>query len=499
MIEPLVRLIAVISSLNLAVWSGTSVPSARQDFASAAGRTTLQFARLLGHKSTQAAGIAVDDSGNIYLAVQQRRDKRTLMVPSFVEKLDPSGRKVLYRTEVPATLEGIAVDGKGNAYVAGIFGNSYPDVNFLTPGSFQPRPKGRLNAVIARLDPRGHVVYATALGGGMDDLARAIAVDRAGDVYVTGSARSPDFPLVTPIQPVTRCLSTDNDYGAPFVAELDPKGKHLIYSTIIGGCGWGGMGEGIALDGAGSAYIGGFTIDPGFPTTPGAVQSTEHTRNGSAFVAKIAPGGSRLIYSTYLGGSKSARSAVLGIAVGARGSAYVAGYAGPRDLPQAHVFERSLTGDPEVAFVARLDPAASHALFSDFLGGNGSVFGSDLGGLALDQHGDAYLVGATLDPHFPVHRAIQSRLGTGICPMYINDRQTRCAAMFISEVNPAGNALVFSTFLGGRTGGSAQSIAVKRGEIYVGGGAGGGFPGTPPRANPNLLQAVVAKIGVGGS
>ena len=145
-----------------------------------------------------------------------------------------------------------------------------------------------------RIDPVV-LVYSTYLGGSGQDLGNGIAVDGAGSAYVTGYTNSTNFPTQSPYQ------ATYQGYRDAFVTKLTPAGNALVYSTYLGGSG-ADAGSGIAVDGAGSAYVTGCTNSTNFPTQS-AYQATLPRRNRDAFVTKLAPAGNALVYSTYLGGS----------------------------------------------------------------------------------------------------------------------------------------------------------------------------------------------------
>jgi hypothetical protein len=181
---------------------------------------------------------------------------------AFVAKLSPSGSALVYSTYLGGNGNDesydIAVDGSGNAYVTGLTLSS----NFPTAGPLQPASGGGMgDAFVAKLNPSGSaLVYSTYVGGGGTDRGNAIAVDGLGNAYVTGSTGSSDFPTASPIQAVSG--GTQND---AFVAMLNVSGSALVYSTFLGGSA-NDLGSGIAVDGAGTAYVTGQTRASNFPT-----------------------------------------------------------------------------------------------------------------------------------------------------------------------------------------------------------------------------------------
>ncbi len=225
---------------------------------------------------------------------------------------------------------------------AGIFDVSMPfAARSATPGVYAHNPLPEAPA-----DNPADLLYSTLLGGGDWDHGSAIAVNGAGSAYVTGWAYSNDFPT-TPGAFDTSFNGGDNDV---FVVKLNPAGSGLAYATFLGGSGE-DIGIAIAVDGAGSAYVTSSTDSSNFPTTPGAFD-TSHHGEWDAFVAKLNPAGSGLVYATFLGGSRKDEG--YAIVVDGAGSAYVTGWTGSSDFPTTPgAFDRSHNGYDD-AFVAKL-------------------------------------------------------------------------------------------------------------------------------------------------
>ena len=232
------------------------------------------------------------------------------------------------------------------------------------------------------------LVYATYLGGSGVDYGRAVAVDAAGQAYVTGYTGSLDFPVAGhPVQAHPRGEDA-------FVAKLNAAGSTLVYATYLGGSG-GDSGEGLAVDTAGQAYVTGSTGSLDFPVAGHPVQA--HPRGEDAFVAKLNAAGSALVYATYLGGSGG--DSGYGLAVDAAGQAYVTGYTDSLDFPVAgHPVQAHPRGAGD-AFVAKLNADGSALVYATYLGGSGGDSG---GGLAVDAAGQAYVTGSTGSLDFPV-------------------------------------------------------------------------------------------------
>jgi hypothetical protein len=359
---------------------------------------------------------------------------------------------------------GIAVDSAGNAYVTGTTGSA----NFpTTPGAFQPTFNGVSDAFVTKLNPTGSgLVYSTYLGGNDMSDGLEIAVDAAGNAYVTGRTNAANFPT-TPgaFQP-----TIGGGFDA-FVTKLNPMGSALIYSTYLGG-GEHDKGSGIAVDTAGNAYVTGEatseTSSTNFPTTAGAFQTTGG--GFDAFVTKLNPTGSALIYSTFLGGNLgiNSRDVGYGIAVDSDGNAYVTGQTWSTDFPTtAGALQTSPGGgscsassyDPcPDAFVTKLNPTGSALVYSTYLGGSGDEYSG--GGIAVDANGNAYVTGETMSNDFPTTVGAFQPIFTG----GPHDDQGRPPGdVFVTKLNPAGTALVYSTYLGGSGADFGTALAVDAG------------------------------------
>jgi Beta-propeller repeat len=327
--------------------------------------SALVYSTYLGGSGGNEVGfhIALDQSGHVYVTGETNsHDFPTLNAfqpiyrgnsaggpgNAFVTSLDAAGQPV-YSTYLGGSHDeqgiGIAVDTAGNAYVSGT--TSSPD--FPTLNAFQPRLAGSTNAFVTSLDPTGQMRYSTYLGGSGSDAGYGIAVDPAGNIYVTGSTSSTDFPTVNPLQP-----ALGGPWGNAFVAELTADGSALVYSTYLGGTGkdtYGDYGYGIAVDQYGQIFVTGATASPNFPTL-NPIQPTLRALYQNVFVTSLSPGGG-LLYSTYLGGSFI--DLPNGIALDAAGSAYVTGWAWSADFPTANALQPVREGFSN-AFVAKISP-----------------------------------------------------------------------------------------------------------------------------------------------
>lgn len=335
----------------------------------------------------------------------------------------------------------IAVDSAGNAYVTGFTRST----DFPTANPLQAATGGDLDAFVTKLNPSGTaVVYSTYLGGSAADEGLSITIDSGGNAYVAGKTSSTNFPTANALQAVPGGAALDG-----FVTKLNSTGSALVYSTYLGGSD-DDVGNGIAVDSAGNAYVTGYTFSTNFPIA-NAIQATyggdvgkESFLFGDAFVTKINSAGSALVYSTYLGGSGS--DAGYGIAVDATGAAYVAGDTGSTNFPTLNPLQATSAGIVDV-FITKLNPAGSALVYSTYLGGAENDH-TTRNGIALDSAGSAHVVGVTDSVNFPLANAFQ-----GGVPGEDD--------AFVTKLNPAGSALVYSTFLGGFDGfDAATGIAV---------------------------------------
>ena len=239
-----------------------------------------------------------------------------------------------------------------------------------------------------------NLVYSTCLGGTSGDFSYGIAVDSAGQAYVTGQTSSTNFPTVNPLQG-----SLIGSLDA-FVAKLTADGSALAYSTYLGGTGTVESGERIAVDAVGQAYVIGVTNSTNFPTTINAFQRSYGGGSSDLFVTKLTTDGSALVYSTYLGGTGAEGANprnYFGIAADAAGSVYIAARTLSTDFPTANPLPFKGSGTDGV--VAKLNPAGTALVYSTYLSGNGTDYAQDI---AVDSAGHAYVTGYTQAANFPV-------------------------------------------------------------------------------------------------
>lgn len=397
------------------------------------GGNGLIYCTYLGGRSDDRAfGIAVDSSGDAYVTGWTGSGAFPVVSPlqstlaggkdAFVAKLNPAGNTLIYSTYLGGagndSGNGIAVDASGNAYVAGYTYSS----NFPTLSAYQISNNGTENAFVAKLSASGTLIYSTYLGGNGSDGAAAIAVDTAGDAYVTGGTTSTNFPTASPVQ------SASGGNQDAFITKLNATGNGLIYSTYLGGSGGaaGSMeaGTGIAVDATGAAYVTGVTNSANFPVTSGVLQPASTGGNGEAFVVKLTPAGTSLVYSTYLGGSSFDYAS--GIAVDSFGNAYIAGYTSSPDFWSLRALQPGNAGSYD-AFLTKLNATGTGILSSTYLGGSGS---DSANAVAIDVLGNVYLAGLTQSGDFPLSNPLQA---------VNSDSYTG----FISKISPGWMAGVF--------------------------------------------------------
>ena len=391
----------------------------------------------------------------------------------------------------------IAVDASGNTYLAGYTYSS--DFPVLNP---YDRSLGHSDedVFVAKLNPTGSaLVYCTYLGGAKGlDIATDIAVDAGGNAYVTGMTSGAYFPVTA------GAYQTGVAEGGAFVTKLNATGNSLVYSTYILGI----TRPRIASDDAGNVYLTG-SATPAFGTTAGAFQGESANPGGTnAFVAKLNATGTAMAYATFIGGSGTDTGK--GIAVGAQGNAYVAGSTTSDDFPTASPLQATRQGGHD-GFVAKINPSGTTLVYSTYLGG---PLDDSVNAIAVDAQGSAYLTGETYSNDFPIRNAFQSnKAGYRLV-------NATLGSAFVTKLTPTGDALAYSSFLGGEVctsycqtvfggsnypGDSAYDIAIDTaGHAYVTGLAKSyTFPLVnsllPGKQSDRDSAMFVTKIGVTGS
>jgi len=466
----------------------------------AEGIRSLVYSTFLGgNDSDVGLGIAVDASGAAYVT-GYTSSSNFPTTPGvfdttfnegydvFVVKLNSSGSSLVYATFLGGGREdagyAIAVDTSGAAYVTGATTSSdFPTASGAYDTTWNPGyylgicPNA--DAFVVKLNPSGNELeYATFLGGLGEDAGHAIAVDASGAAYVTGFTESSDFPTTPGAYDTTfKGYYSGVLYSDAFVVKLNPSGIDLIYSTFLGGSSSDG-GYGIAVDASGAAYVTGETDSSDFPTTSGAFDTTY---NGShdAFVVKLNPSGTTLLYATFLGGSGADRSC--GIVVDATGAAYVAGNTNSPDFPTTPGAFDTTQNDYD-AFAVKLNPSGSDLIYSTFLGGRSNDWSY---AIAVDASGAAYVIGVTRSSDFPT------------TPGAFNTTLKGDYDAFVITLNASGSWPVYATFLGSWDGGYAIAVDTSGAAYATGYTPSSDFPTTAGAFDTTFngdVDAFVVKI-----
>jgi hypothetical protein len=437
----------------------------------------LAYSTYLGGADTDRGyGIAVDSSGNAYVAgptksmdfpiLNQYQTTKQGFSDVFVTRIDTSQSGIaslIYSTYLGGSGEdcvyGIAVDSSGNAYVTG----DTDSTDFPILNQYQTTKQGFSDVFVTRIDTTrsgaSSLIYSTYLGGAGADGGCGIAVDSSGNAYVTGETNSANFPILNQYQ------TTKQGFSDVFVTRIDTTqtgASSLIYSTYLGGAD-SDRGYGIAADSSGNAYVTGNTNSANFPI----LNQYQATNQGAldVFVTKIdttQTGASSLIYSTYLGGADDDYGQQ--IAADSYGNVYVTGSTESTDFPILNQYQAKKYGISDV-FVTRIDTTqrgASSLIYSTYLGGGSYDMG---GGIAADSSGNAYVTGKTRSTDFPILNQYQTYQGDFT---YYDVFVTK-----IDTTQSGASSLIYSTYLGGAGDDRGSGIAVdSSGNAYVAGSTG---------------------------
>ncbi|MBI1761339.1 MAG: SBBP repeat-containing protein [Acidobacteria bacterium] len=443
----------------------------------ASGSALVYSTYLGGSGLDEARGVAVDAAGNAYLTGSTASNDFNVLnaiqannrgqQDAFVAKLNVNGSALIYSTylggaELDAAYD-VAVDVNGNAYVTG---NTF-STDFRTVDPFQANNRGSSDAFISKFNDNGSVLlFSTYLGGTQGDFGRAIGLGVNNEILVAGRTSSTDFNNVNAVQ--------DSNRGNldAFVSKFNAQGSALLYSTYLGGA-QDDFAFGLAVDNAGNAYITGDTRSTDF-NTRNPVQAAN--RGGlDAFVSKLNASGTDLAYSTYLGGS------------GEAGNAYVTGYTSSNDYITRNPLQATSRGGLEV-FVTKILADSNDIAFNTYFGGNGSDTGN---AIAVDGGGNAYITGATTSTNLPTRNPWQPAFGGGGLDA------------FVAKFNASGSNLIYSTYLGGSFGDQARGIAVDAaGNAYITGSTfSDNFPTQGPlqATHRGLGDAFITKLNAAGS
>jgi hypothetical protein len=377
-----------------------------------------------GLNEDSGTSIAVDNQGNAYVTGQTdggfpvtmgafNENRRQI----FITKMNSKGNALLYSTYIGGTavngydtVESIAVDKEGNAF---IYGNTSHKDFPTTTGAYLTSFNSGGRLFITKINKTGNqLLYSTFFGGSIGNIATSLALDEGGNAYLTGEAGASDFPTTSGAY--REKLQTTRDV---FVSKLNSDGSGLIYSTFLGS----GYGQVIQINLVGEVYIAGETGSADFPVTANAFdKSIDHSQKG--FITKLNSTGSDLIFSTFLGGSGD--NYVTGITLDKSENVYVAGYTSSSDFPVTlGAFQVKYGGNTD-AFVTKLDNTGSSLIYSTYLGGQSLDY---ILSIIVNENGNAFIAGVTSSKDFP--STTPGEMGS-----------------FLLVFNPLGNSLIYSIF-----------------------------------------------------
>ncbi|MFC2146796.1 SBBP repeat-containing protein, partial [Acidobacteriota bacterium] len=417
---------------------------------------SLDYSTYLGGSDYENVnGIAIDDTGNIYLCgrtdssdfpVTNSNVKNIELTEIFITGLKPDGSGLIFSTyfggnagEVPYDM---VLAKSGYLYITGVTrSNDFP---MSTASQY----KGEDDVFFCRLDTSGSLLCSWYIGGTYTDVGRGIAVDDSDNAYIVGNTYSNDFPTLNAFQD-----SVFGYGGSAFVCKIHYDAG-LIYSTFLGGE-YDEHGQDIAVDDTGSCYVTGYTWSAQFPVKNAFQGTYRGGRDG--FLCKFKPDGSDLVYSTFLGG-KSEDDAV-NLTVDKNGSVYITGLTTSNNFPVKNAYQDKLIGAGD-AFISKFNPGGTGLIFSTYLGGTDddsyAMDNREGGyGIALEESGCVYISGITSSVDFPIKNAFQDKLKGEI-------------DFFLCKLSKDGNEIINSTYLGGSAVESPGSVTLdKQGNVYI--------------------------------
>jgi uncharacterized protein (TIGR03437 family) len=371
---------------------------------------------------------------------------------AFVTKIDPTGASIVFSTFLGGSGQsfglGLAADQAGHSFVCG----STDASDFPAPHPVQ-HYGGGIDMFITRLGTSGALEGSTYLGGHADDDCKSIVLDPAGNVYVAGASTllnggNSDFPT-------TPGVFGAHTFGGQdcVVAKLDNGLLKLIYSTFLGGNNSDSC-YGVAVDASGNAYVVGGTFSSNFLVTKpplGGTKAIPSNTNTPAFVTKLSPDASAILYSALLGGLNGATQPI-SAAVDAAGRLYVAGYTYASDYPLTSDALDKTAPNPYRGVLTVIESDASKLVYSTFL--PGYAFG-----LALDLNGNVWLTGGDSSGTFPTTPdALAHAVAAG------------ATTPWVAEVDTVHSKILHATYLAGSAGGAPADVARgSDGSIYVAG------------------------------
>ncbi|MEN6605243.1 MAG: SBBP repeat-containing protein [Bryobacteraceae bacterium] len=428
------------------------------------GSALLKGCYLGGEGRDSANAIALSASGDVYVTGDtQSKDfpvtadatQKTFaggLSDGFLVRLNASDLGRTYSTFFGGSRDdailAVAVDSSGKAHTAG----STSSMDFPATASLMPagqRTAGTDAFVAKWQTDNPKPAYTILMGGGggsTNEEALDIALDVAGNVYLTGRTFSTNFPVTSG---AIQSAPGGGEQGDAFITKLDPQAKTLIYSTYFGGQN-DDYGKAIAVDSSGAAYVVGYTMSSGLPKAV----NLNGTYNTGSFVLKLNPQGDNIEYLSILGGNGTVIG--YGISVDSSGSAYIAGTSRASNLPTTpQAAQGAYKGGDRDGFVAKLAPNGKSLAYCSYIGGS---YSEDLYGLAVDRDGNAVVVGSTDSTDFPTTAGVlQPKSGGNV-------------DAFAAKLNSTGTAWLYSTYLGGTSPDFARAVALgSTGAAYIAG------------------------------
>jgi hypothetical protein len=473
-----------------------------------------------GAAEDEGAAITTDSIGNTYVvgSVQSYnfptttgayQVDHTAFYNAFVSKFSPDGTKLIFSSYIGGTTSGnyhvgdygrgIAVDEKGLIYLTGYSSTlDFP----TTTGSYQQHNKETAgvygaNAFVSKLTSSGTaLVFSTYIGGSNNDRSFALGLGNDRSIFICGSTSSMDYPVSDSCLQKRMLAPATSTTG--FVTRLSSDGARLIYSSFLGGS----VGEdayGVAVDSGLNAVVTGRTYSPDFPVTPQAFQITLKSPKGQAngFVTKLNPSGSKLLFSTFLGGAGDDQARA--VALDSSGHPYVVGIVHSRNFPVTigALLDTAALYSKSKGFISKLSRNADSLIYSTYVGGSRDrtyYFDSqdECNGVAVDRFDRAYITGSAATNDFPVT--------SGAYQTHCNADSAR-TNIFVSILDTNGGRSHYSTYLGGEGNDVGKAIVCGRqGEAVLTGStysrnfpiSGGAFATNDPAAF--FDHAFVAKL-----
>ncbi|MGY5876292.1 MAG: SBBP repeat-containing protein [Candidatus Thorarchaeota archaeon] len=415
---------------------------------------------LSGSDFDRGQSFAVDSSGNLYGAGITMSDNFPMKNAYdstydgshdlFIFKLSPDGEELLYSTYFGGSDQEECGGIAVDSEGCLYITGSTRSEEFPIIDAYSDEFQGGEEAFLIKLNESGYPIYSTFFGGSERDFASGITVDSEGNVYVCGSTQSNDIPLVNQL---------DSSFAGPneaYVYKMNPQGTSLLFSTFIGGSGW-EVASSISLDTDSDICIVGSTQSSDFPVKNALDDSLDLYHD--CFILKIANDGGSLIFSTFVGGSHD--DGAYSVTTDSSKNIYVTGSTKSTDFPMTNPYCDTRSGS-EDCFVLKLHTSGSELYYSTYIGGSETDYGNSI---AVDSEGKAYVTGITWSVDFPVSHAYDSYFDSG--------GESNSSAddfdCFVLELSSNGSALDFSSFVGGVSYDIGESIFLTPNRIYIGG------------------------------